>query len=155
GIIDGWYDDNIKNTDYEQYVKPVTLANPTLGDKKTAQYGGWTSNTAGESVPGFLATNQPGAFPTVIDESTGKKQAFLMSGSDVSNGQGEYGDLTPEALAHRSALETNGTSVSWLRSAGATSNRAANLTSGVTYVTYNSVDGVHSVVPSLVIHVGE
>jgi len=124
-----------------------------LGDKKTAQYGGWTSNTVGVSISGFLAVNQPDAFPTEIDEVSGQKQAFLMSGSDVSNGQGTYGGLTPETLKHRDVLKANGISISWLRSPGYHPKNAAYLRSVSTAISTHNVTSMNSVVPSLVVHV--
>lgn len=150
-IVDKWYEDNIATKAYEKFVVPVTLKNPTLGDMKTL--GGWTSNTAGQSIPGFKAVNQPDAFPTVVDTTNGSKQAFLMSGSDMSDGTGTYGNLTNEALKHRDALEAVGIDNSWLRSSGTYYNYAANLYSGNTVVYDDDVNSTNAVVPSLVVHI--
>lgn len=106
-IIDNWYDTTIKGTAYESSVLPVTLNNPTLGDMK-GKYGNWTSNTVDNWVSGdfsgFLAMNQPDAFPTEVNGPGAKKQAFAMSGSDVSTGQGEWGELTPEVKKYAMVL---------------------------------------------------
>ena len=65
----------------------------------------------------FISINQPNAYPTTVNTS-GKKQAFLMSGSDVSNGLGTYGDLIPSVKYHLDKLQRNGTGLNWLRSPG-------------------------------------
>ena len=150
-IVDKWYTDNIKGTVYENYVQPVSVSNPKLSDMKTL---GWTSSTVGDSLQGFLTVNQPNAYPTTVN-SSGVKQAFLMSGSDVSNGKGKYGDLTPSAIKHKDVLRSNGIQYSWLRSPGKAFNHAGILSEGLNFVAYAPVDGSKDIVPSMIIHVGD
>lgn len=128
----------------------LTPTNVTMGDMKEL---GWTSYTDGNSISAFLAVNQPNAFPTAVDETNGVKQAFEMSGSDVSNGQGPVGDLTSAALKHRDNLKANGILSSWLRTPGISFTTAAAMNSEESYVISGYVDNMHDVVPSLVIHI--
>ena len=150
-VIDNWYNKNIFGTDFERYVQPVIINNPILEDMMKPEFGGWISNLEGGSIPGFLATNQPEAFPTVVGGS--KKQAFLMSGSDVSNGQGSYGDLTKNALVHNENLYANGVLYSWLRSPGFYYFTAACLRYNATYIGSYYVNIDIGVVPSLIVRI--
>lgn len=151
-VVDTWYDNNIKGTPFENFVQPVILSNPTLGDMKKFD---WSSNDNGHSRKGFLAINQPNAYPTLINDVKGAKQAFAMSGSDVSNGKGEYGDLTPNVLFHMKKLKNNGIDSFWLRSPGEYYNLAERLTNSKDEVWDNNIEREESVVPSLVIHTGD
>ena len=108
-VIDDWYKNNVVGTDYEKYVLPVTVNSPTLGDLKSGNYGtAWKSNDPGQTYTSTIAAvNAADAFPTVIDETNGQKQAFLMSGSDVAESRGtlsEYVNLSTWASLHQGRL---------------------------------------------------
>lgn len=150
--IDSWYNQNIKGQVYEKFIQPVSLLNATLGDMKKSNYGGWSSNTRGDgTLAGFKQLNNPNAFPTKVDNVNGTKQAFLMSGSDVSNGQGNYADFTNEALHHRDILATNGITASWLRSPGLSFDKTALITK-YGDVSWDNVDHSKDVIPSLIVN---
>ncbi|USI64663.1 Ig-like domain-containing protein [Lactococcus petauri] len=150
-LVDSWYNSNIAGTDYEQYVQPVVLNNPTLGDLMTPTFGGWFSNTNGSSNSGFLAMNQPNAFSTEVNVMNGEKDAFLMSTSDVSDGQAPSGNLTYSAIKHRDRLMENGILTSWLRSPGSVYRNVSRIDSEETELHSYLVSSNYSVVPSLVI----
>lgn len=149
-MVDKWYNDNLKDTSYENYVQPVVLSNPTLGEMKKL---GWSSNVSGGGLPPLLAIDQPDAYPTKIDSNNGSKQAFLMSGSDVSNGKGSVGDLTPSALRHKDILNSKGFGYSWLRSPADGATSAAYLDHSWSNVAGNYVYANISIVPSLIVHI--
>lgn len=120
-LLDEWYNKNILGTSAEKYVQPVTPSNPTLGDMK--QLLGWTSNTIGElgndPVKGQLWRSEvmaPDKYPTLV--GTGKKQAFLMSASDVVKNTDQVGHFTDEAKRHRENLIVNNVSSIYLRTPG-------------------------------------
>lgn len=152
-IVDKWYNNNVKGTIYEQYVQPVSVPNPRLSDMKAL--GGWIDWNNGGSNSSFLSINQPNAYPTKVNTSGGSKRAFLMSGSDVSNGQGSLGNLIPSAIQYLNKLSSNSISKIWLRTPGTSYNHAANLYTGSQNVDTNQVDHTLDIVPALVIHVGE
>ncbi|EGO8900079.1 hypothetical protein D5668_13170 [Enterococcus faecalis] len=152
-IIDGWYNDTIAGPDYEQFIEPVSLPNPTLGTVKGI------SADLGEEITNenfYLDTdvwnqeiNDPSKYSTIV--GSGEKQAFLMSGSDVT--VDAYGNISQAAISHSSKLEEKGVYFSWLRSPGSDNNYAAALSAGNVLVDGNNVGSTYSVVPSLVVHV--
>ncbi|EAA0253310.1 hypothetical protein EG888_14750 [Listeria monocytogenes] len=149
-IVDGWYNDTISGQAYEQFVQPVSLPNPTLGKMKEL---GWESNEDGfmELDVWNLEINEPAKYPTLVGGEESMKQAFLMSGADVTSDA--QGNLSQAALTHRDKLASNGMGSSWLRSPGDYGNRAAILFAHTDYVVNNYVYNTYSVVPSLVVHV--
>ena len=151
-VVDQWYNDNIKGTVYENYIQPVMLLNPTLGDMINL---GWVNNSDGHSATGLLTINQPDAYPTKIDYTKGNRQAFLMSGSDVSDGKGEFGNLTPAALSHEKILISKNFNNFWLRTPGEYFNLAGRVRSDKQTLWDNFVYKKNEVIPSLVIHVGK
>ena len=150
-VVDQWYNDNIKGTVYENYIQPVMLLNPTLGDMINL---GWVNNSDGHSATGLLTINQPDAYPTKIDYTKGNRQAFLMSGSDVSDGKGEFGNLTPAALSHEKVLISKNLNNFWLRTPGEYFNLAGRVRSDKQTLWDNLVSDNNEIVPSLVIHIG-
>nr|OTP53814.1 hypothetical protein A5881_000711 [Enterococcus termitis] len=149
-IVDGWYNDNISGTIYEEFVQPVTLSNPTLGPIK--QTYGWSSNTDITGSIGYTpwvtTILAPDQYPTIV--GSGEKQAFLMSGSDVTKDSSSKG-LKDAVIKHRDKLSDNGITNSWLSTVGGYSNFASSLTSGHPEVTNYKVENAYSVVPSLVV----
>lgn len=146
-ILDGWYNENIKGTAEEGFVRPVSLLNPTLQDMKGL---GWTSNESGLMVidEWNANVNDPSKYPTKVGK--GEKQAFLMSGSDVTNDAS--GDLKPEALVHQANLKKDGIAYSWLRSPGSHVNYAAILDTAESDMMMKYVRSLNDVVPTLVVH---
>ena len=148
-IVDGWYDENISGTEYEQFVQPVKLSNPTLGPIK--QTYGWSSNddTTGSIgyTPWVRTILAPDNYPTIVGE--GHKQAFLMSGSDVT--KDNQGNLSDSSIKHIEKMAENGIEISWLSTVGGYSNFASNLRTGFSEVRNNRVFEVYSVVPTLVV----
>jgi hypothetical protein len=149
--IDEWYDTNVKNTLFEQYVQPVVLANPTLGDM--IDMGILKSNTENEDYNNFWRSHDA-KYRTRVDATSGVKQAFVLSSADVASGV-QYGAstaLTPEAITWK-----NGFDVVWFRSPGANYESSAGVYSGMNHVVSGdasaNVTNFHSVVPSLVVHI--
>ncbi len=151
-IVDGWYNTNISGTVYEQFVQPVTPSNPTLGPIK--QTYGWASNDdiSGSigSTPRETTILAPDMYPTSV--GIGEKQAFLMSGSDVTKATRYLSDAT---IKHIEKLSENGISTSWLSTVGGYSNFASDLMAGSPEVRNHRVTNVQAVVPSLVVQTFE
>ncbi|MFQ6323635.1 MucBP domain-containing protein [Lactococcus garvieae] len=153
-IVDGWYNTNISGTAYEQFVQPVTPSNPTLGPIK--QTYGWASNDDISGSIGYtpwvstiLASDK---YPTLV--GSGAKQAFLMSGSDVTK-DSTGKSLNDAVIKHIEKLTNNGISTSWLSTVGGYSNFASDLMSGSSEVRNHLVTNVQAVVPSLVVQTFE
>ena len=159
--IDKWYDANVKGTFYEQFVRPVVLPNPTLGDM--IDYGVLESNVAsvtdaaGEDVgiEEYWKSHDK-KYRTRVDEMNGVKQAFAVSGADISTGVradafGNVGGgfstlLTQEAKALPKIM--------WLRSPGISFDSAGALFPTKPVVHFELVDSdLRDVVPSLVVHI--
>ncbi|WP_242359646.1 bacterial Ig-like domain-containing protein [Lactococcus petauri] len=82
--IDKWYNENIKGTNLENYVQPVYINTPTLEEMN------WPSNL---DAKGFLKerlqqwydiTEPDSIYATKVSQTKGEKQAFVLSGADVS-----------------------------------------------------------------------
>ncbi|MCL2113349.1 MAG: hypothetical protein FWH31_05295 [Streptococcaceae bacterium] len=142
-ILREWSEDNIWGTSYEKYI--LTASPYVITHTLFWEWGGFSNSV-------FLRLNQPEAFPTTA--ASGRwPTAFLMSGSDVSNGEGIYGDLTEEALAHLKGLASKGIKYMWLRSPGNSDSYAASLDLNFSHVDVHRVDNPISLVPSLVVHI--
>lgn len=119
-LLDDWYNKNILGMPVEKYIQPVTASNPVLGKMKQL---GWTSNTIGgwgnDPVKRQLWRDEimaPDKYPTLV--GTGKKQAFLMSASDVVKNTNQIGHFTNEANKHMVNLNIKGVSDVYLRTPG-------------------------------------
>ena len=147
-IVDGWYQNTIAGTTYEQYVEPVSLSNPTLGTMKGL---GWSSNTAGSITRAVWhqEINDPSKYPTIV--GNGEKKAFLMSGSDLTTDA--QGNLSQAAITHKDKLASNGIYYSWLRSPGSFYSFSAYLVAGYYNVYGSGVEFTDAVVPSLAVHI--
>ena len=149
-IVEKWYSDNISGTVYENNVLPIILPNPKFENMKIL---GWTSHNSGEGNDfAYLQINQPGSYPTMIDDVYGTKKAFLMSGSDVSNGNGPYGQLSYAAIDHLDKIYSLGIGTSWLRTPGYNYQQASVLYPGYYQLGGQLILGNFDVVPSLVVH---
>jgi hypothetical protein len=159
-IIDKWYDENIKNTDYEEVIAPVCLNNPTFWDMKQL---GWKHHFEGQLSVKSWRVNVigPSRYPTTVNYLYGSKQAFLMSGSDLAKKKGDWdpdyyeGELIRTAIDYRDRLYNNGVKTFWLRSPSTVNYGASGL-----YARHTRIEGFTvwqdlSVVPALVVHLQE
>lgn len=149
-IVEKWYSDNIAGTLYENNVLPIILPNPRFDNMKIL---GWTSHNSGVgNAFAYLQINQPDSYPTMINDVYGTKKAFLMSGSDVSNGNGPYGQLSYAAAAHLDKISSLGVGISWLRTPGYNYDQASLLYGGYYQLGGQKLDNNFHIVPSLVVH---
>jgi hypothetical protein len=157
--VDNWYNKNIRGSDYEKFVVPVYIDNPTFFDMKIL---GWESHNIGKISIDCWRKNiiAPNSYPTKVEYSYGSKQAFIMSGSDLAEKNLEYPDdiyyegaLTKAAFNYRNRLNNNGIKYSWLRSPSFVSFGAAGLYAGESRVVEYVVAHRLSIVPALVIHI--
>jgi hypothetical protein len=152
-IVDDWYIDTIAGKDYEQFVQPVSLTNPTLGTIKGLSVGTGKEITNENWNLDLDVWNQeinaPSKYPTIVGR--GEKQAFLMSSSDVIIDT--EGKLSLAALTHRDKLFSKGIGWSWLRSPGTYGDNAVILRTHTDIVYNDGVEGMDSVVPSLVVRI--
>ena len=153
--VDTWYKNNIQGTDYEKYVQPVVVNSPNLGDMKKL---GWLSNIdTGSLVIGNKAFNtiaHPDAYPTIIDSINGKKQAFIMSSSDVSTGVlvpgGGYCSLTTSTINY---FKNSGLQNIWLRTPGNSYSNVSSIRFPASSIIAVGIINNQSVIPSLIVHI--
>ena len=154
-VIDSWYNKNIAGTPYEQFVQPVNLANPTLGDVKNIA--GWSSNSTGGDMYTWYRTMEE-QFRTKVDIN-GTKEAFLLGAADITssmlNGYTFY--LTQEAKNYGEILaKVNNLSTSnylYCRSPGYSKNSIACFDFGYRDYIIPSVSTAYYLTPSLVVHI--
>lgn len=153
-MIDQWYTDNVEGTTLEQYVQPVILPNPTLGDMKALGVLTSTSNDIESGSANNWWQSHDAKYRTTVDATNGKKQAFVLSSADVSGGvqNGITTNLTPEAVAWKNRINN----YVWLRSPGTHNDYAANVSMDGNYVGGHDLDFIayrNAVVSALVVHV--
>ncbi|GBG96281.1 bacterial Ig-like domain-containing protein [Lactococcus termiticola] len=129
-LINNWYNQNIQGTDFERSVLPASLPNPSLSDAKaycdfwklpfeSNEKWGKHLYSSGYDVP--MTTSE--RFRTRFDKENGIKSAFLMSGSDICDDEGDGAKIhymTPEAVRHAEKYrDSTGIHYAyWLRSPG-------------------------------------
>lgn len=153
--IDTWYKNNIQGTDYEEFVQPVVVNSPNLGDMKKL---GWVSNidsgTPTTSNKAFNTIAHTDAYPTIIDSINGIKQAFAMSSSDVTIGAPKpgsgYCSLTDDTVNY---LKVTGVSSLWLRTPGNSYQSAGAIKLPNKDMTTISFLNKLPVIPALVVHI--
>ncbi|MBD5824720.1 bacterial Ig-like domain-containing protein [Lactococcus petauri] len=156
-LLDDWYNKNVLGTSVEKYIQPVTPLNPILSKMKQL---GWTSNTMGDQgndpVKRQLWRDEimaPDKYPTLV--GTGKKQAFLMSASDVVKNTDQVGHFTDEASKHLVNLTNKGVSEVYLRTPG--ENVKATLMLSKTFPNFIASNFIESAgastIPTLVVNI--
>lgn len=153
--VDTWYKNNIQGTDYEEFVQPVIVNGPNLGDMKKL---GWLSNKDCGSLKigndSYNTIAHPDAYPTIIDPINGMKQAFIMSTSDVSTGTPNpgagYCALTATTLNY---LKVTGVKTLWLRTPGNSYQNVGGIKLPNPAITMISTMDKAPVIPALVVHI--
>ena len=153
--VDTWYKNNIQGTDYEEFVQPVIVNSPNLGDMKKL---GWLSNKDNGSLKigndSYNAIAHPDAYPTIINPINGKKQAFIMSTSDISTGIRKPGSgycaITDTTLKY---LKATGVKSLWLRTPGNNYLNVGAIKLPNTDITMMSTMEKLPVIPALVVHI--
>ncbi|QIL46213.1 LPXTG cell wall anchor domain-containing protein [Vagococcus coleopterorum] len=144
--VDEWYKNTIAGSPAEEFVQPVTSHNITLGEVKKKYY--WKDNTNGSIGYSQWADTivSPQSYPTTF--GAGKKEAFILSGSDVTK---EKAALSDNGVSHLNKLKKNGIDSSWLTSQGGHENMGTILLSDREEVSFSVVTESHAVVPALVV----
>ncbi|WP_373891303.1 hypothetical protein ACAW68_06165 [Weissella confusa] len=161
--LNSWYSGTsgsfgaIAGTKYEDYIAPTSVPNLKLSDKK-GKYGIWESNTDGgidpisQNVQLFYKSMASNAIPTTPTVAIGKKQAFLLSGSDLA----EVGSSAVSARAkeYGARLTAEGIKEVMLRTPGAHPNEVSTFRtiSGTSTFEYTShVDSLRTLCYGLIV----
>lgn len=153
--IDTWYKNNILGTDYEDFIQPVVINTPNLGDMKKL---GWISNIDTSSLAignkAFNSIAHPNAYPTIVDSINGSKQAFILSTSDVSTGTiapgAGYCSLTTNTINY---FKMSGVTNMWLRSPGNSHLNAASIRFPSSAIMSSGLINKQTIIPALVVHI--